>query len=186
MEYKIRAADASDIELLVRLIRLSFADAADRFGLTEHNAPRHPSNCTPAWIASEMGKAVQYYVLESRGSACGCVALEHAKPRLCYLERLGVLPESRGEGFGTALVNHVLETCRTLGAEIVQIGIISADTRLRLWYEELGFQETHTATYAHLPFEVAFLSNVLNKKTRSIVQKPPRIEEESCRRSKYR
>ena len=108
-----------------------------------------------------MKKEVHYYVLETGTIPCGCVALEHAEPKRCYLERLSVLPEFRRRGFGTALVNHVLMQCRSLGGEFVQIGIISADTELKQWYENLGFTETHTTTFAHLPFEVAFMIRIL-------------------------
>jgi N-acetylglutamate synthase-like GNAT family acetyltransferase len=164
MTYIIRDAVPSDTGLLAGLIRGSFQDVAHRFDLTEKNSPRHPSNCKDAWIVSEMEKDVHYYVLEADGAPCGCAAMEHASRNKCYLERLGVLPDSRGRGYGTALVNHVLEACRKIDIDLVQIGIISADTTLHTWYESLGFKETHTATFAHLPFEVSFMVKVLNEK----------------------
>ena len=167
MTYLIRDADTADLHLLAELIRTSFLDVAHRFELTGENASKHPSNCTPEWIVSEMEKGVHYYVLEADGTPCGCAAMEHASRRKCYLERLCVLPDRRGRGYGTALVNHVLETCRKTGAHFVEIGIIAADTTLLAWYESLGFKETHTATFAHLPFEVSFMVKVL-KETRTL------------------
>lgn len=165
MTYIIRDASPSDTGLLGGLIRGSFQDVARRFGLTEENSPRHPSNCTDEWIVSEMEKGVHYYVLQAdNGLPCGCAALEHASRKKCYLERLGVLPAYRGRGYGTALVEHVLKACRQTGADLLQIGIISADTTLQSWYESLGFNETHTATFAHLPFEVSFMVKVVKEK----------------------
>jgi len=104
-----------------------------------------------------MEKGVRHYVLEKNGSACGCAALEMIRPEVCYLERLCVLPEFRGLGFGSTLVNHVIGAGRNIKADRLEIGIIAADIRLRNWYEHLGFTLTHTAHFAHLPFEVAFL-----------------------------
>lgn len=161
MSYLIRQAQLDDSLLLAGLIRSSFLDVARRFGLTEQNAPRHPSNCTQEWIVTAMGKGVRHYILEREGSACGCAALEQINMEVCYLERLCVLPEFRAQGFGSALVNHVIGFGRGLKADRLEIGIIAADTRLRNWYEHLGFTLTRTAHFAHLPFEVAFLVHEL-------------------------
>ncbi len=164
MTYTIRDADFSDTALITALIRGSFEDVAVRFGLTEDNSPRHPFYCHDEWIVSDMEKGVRYYVLEADGTPCGCVALEYASRKKCYLERLGVLPAYRKRGYGTALVDHVLEICRKNGTDLVQIGIIAADTNLCTWYESQGFKETHTATFAHLPFEISFMVRVLKQK----------------------
>ena len=88
------------------LIRASFADVAGRFDLTPENAPTHPSNCTPEWILTAMGKGVAFLLLESPQGAVGCVAVERADREVCYLERLAVLPEYRRKGHGRELVGH--------------------------------------------------------------------------------
>ena len=161
MSYLIREAKSPDTLLLTGLIRESFRDVAERFGLTKENCPRHPSNCTQEWIVTALEKGVRHYVLETEGLACGCAALEQISVEVCYLERLCVLPEFRGRGFGSALVNHVMDAGQGLEAHRVDIGIIASDGSLRNWYEHLGFTQTHTATFAHLPFEVAFLVHEL-------------------------
>ena len=137
----IRAAGSDDIPVLSGLIRVSFRDVAERFALTFENCPKHPSNCTDEWIENDFARGVAYYILESGGTPVGCVALEKANPDLCYLERLGVLPQSRRKGFGKELVDHVFSEARALGARKVSIGIISGDTELKLWYQRIGFVE---------------------------------------------
>jgi N-acetylglutamate synthase-like GNAT family acetyltransferase len=156
--YKIRTCDRGDIEILVKTIRESFRTVAERFGLTQENPPRHPSNCTAEWIQQEMDRGVQYFVLESDGIVSGCVALEIASSEVCYLERLAVLPLQRQRGFGKALVEHVLSEAKLLGARHVDIGTIAEDTELKNWYKRLGFIETQTTEFAHLPFRVTFMS----------------------------
>jgi ribosomal protein S18 acetylase RimI-like enzyme len=77
------------------------------------------------------------------------------------LEKLGVLPQFRRRGFGKALVQHALAEAEAIGAYRVEVGIISAQAELRKWYRSLGFTETGTARFAHLPFEVMFMAKGL-------------------------
>ena len=162
MDYIITDATEADAGLLASLIRGSFADVAERFGLTPENCPTHASNCTPEWIHSAFAKGVKYYLMQTPQGPVGCVALERAETEVCYLERLAVLPPFRGHGFGKALVNHVVDRARELDMHRVEIGIISADARLREWYGKLGLSATTTAQFKHLPFEVTFMRKVLS------------------------
>jgi len=73
------------------------------------------------------------------------------------MERLGVLPPHRGQGYGTRLVRHTISQARESGASTMGIGIIAADTGLKDFYKALGFEEGETKTFHHLPFAVAFL-----------------------------
>lgn len=158
----IRKATTEDLALLAELIRQSFRNVAERFGLTSENCPKHPSNCTVDWVTAAMDKGVLFYVLEYCGTPCGCVALEQPKTGVCYLERLGVLPEFRCRGFGKALVLHVLEEAKALGIDRVEIGIIAEHTELKDWYGRLGFVvEREAVTFEHLPFKVTFMSLLL-------------------------
>lgn len=157
----IRAAGSADVPLLAGLIRDSFRDVAERFGLTPGNCAKHPSNCTEEWIRNDMTRGVMYYVLELDGTPGGCVALERENPDLCYLERLAVLPPERQKGLGNALVDHVFDQARSLGAKEISIGIISGQTELKRWYRKIGFVEGKTTEFKHLPFKVAFMTYAL-------------------------
>ena len=75
-------------------------------------------------------------------------------------ERLAVLPEHRGNGYGTRLAGHAINVARAMGATTVGIGIIAADTGLKAFYRALGFNEGETKIFPHLPFAVA-LMNIL-------------------------
>jgi N-acetylglutamate synthase-like GNAT family acetyltransferase len=160
-DYTIRNASKDDIPLLATVISTSFRDVAERFGLTAENCPKHPSNYTVDWIERDVARGMHYFVLEETDGICGCVALEKAGAEDCYLERLAVLPEKRRRGLGQALVEKVIAEARGLGAARVGIGIIAQQTELKRWYEKLGFIEGDTRTFAHLPFEVMFMSRAL-------------------------
>jgi ribosomal protein S18 acetylase RimI-like enzyme len=160
---KIRVCTNQDSQVLAETIRKSFQDVAERFGLTEENAPGHPSNCTTDWIRNDMEGGVTYFAIEDNNHVVGCVALERANTGVCYLERLGVLPDDRGRGFGKALVEHALSEARRLGVNYVSIGIIAEHTELRDWYKRLGFVEGKTKGFPHLPFCVTFMSYGVKK-----------------------
>jgi N-acetylglutamate synthase-like GNAT family acetyltransferase len=162
MEITIRQAAEADISRLVEIIRNAFFDVAVRFGLTEANCPKHPSNCQAGWIEQALANGARYFLLESDRLSYGCVALEQAGPEVCYLERLAVLPALQGRGYGRALVDHVLEEARLSGTRQVDIGIIAQHFELKEWYKRIGFLEQRTAYFPHLPFEVLFMSKILD------------------------
>jgi N-acetylglutamate synthase-like GNAT family acetyltransferase len=160
-ETRIRKADSTDISLLSGLVSECFRDVAERFGLTLENCPKHPSHCTDEWIEKDLTRGVTYYVLENDVMALGCVAVEKAAADLCYLERLGVLPEARRNGFGRALVEHVISRATDIGAKQISIAIIADDVELKSWYLQMGFTEGETKDFAHLPFVVQFMTYAL-------------------------
>ena len=161
MPYTIIEATPADIPRMVEIIRKAFYDVAVRFGLTEGNCPKHPSNCKVSWIEDALEKGARYFLLDSEGVSCGCVALDPASPEVCYLEWLGVLPAQRRRGYGRALVDRVLYEAKVIGSHRVDIGIIADHVELKDWYRRMGFVGQKTATFAHLPFEVLFMSMVL-------------------------
>jgi N-acetylglutamate synthase-like GNAT family acetyltransferase len=163
MSSKIRICTKEDTQVLAEIIRRSFQDVAERFGLTQENAPRHPSNCTVDWIQKDMKDGVTYFAMENKNHVVGCVALEQANSEVCYLERLAVLPDQRRRGFGKALVNYVLSEAKLFGVHYVSIGIIAEQTELKNWYTGLGFVEGESKEFPHLPFLVTFMSYGIKK-----------------------
>lgn len=155
---QIREATRDEAETLAGLIRQSFVDVAERFGLTPERTPSHPSNCQTDWVEKAMDKGVVYYLMEQGSRVVGCVAIENAGQGIFYLERLAVLPEIRRKGHGSMLVEHALNEARRMGAETVQIGIIAEQTELENWYKRRGFKTTGRKSFDHLPFTVAFMA----------------------------
>ena len=154
----IRDANEADIDTLVTLLRSSFRDVAERFELTIENCPKNLAFCTKEQIKSDFDRGLIYYILEKDGRPCGCVAIEKASPDVCYLQRLAVLPEHRRKGYGKTLVNHIFDRAGKNGAQKIEIGIISEDTKLKNWYKQFGFVQKGTKKFDHLPFIVAFMS----------------------------
>lgn len=159
----IRDATTKDVELLADIIRQSFYDVAKRFSLTPENCPKHPSNCTAAWIKSDQKRGVRYFILSKNGIPIGCVGLENPDSEICYLERLSVIPEMRRKGYGRTLSHHALECAKETGARQLSIGIIADQTELKKWYADIGFVEVGKKKFEHLPFEVAIMKFELGR-----------------------
>jgi len=153
----IREATESDIPAISEIIKTSYATVAQRYNLTPENCPKHPSNCTNVWVDNDFHRGVRYFVIESCSRLIGCIALEIASETSCYLERLAVIPEERNKRAGTKLVNSFIRKATELGLHKIGIGIISKQSELKQWYQNIGFVETGTKSFDHLPFEVTFL-----------------------------
>ena len=103
-----------------------------------------------------MERGVIYYIAENENLVAGCVALEPVNSNVCYLERLAVLSDQRRRDFGKKLVNHVLSKAKTLGTQRVNIGIITEQTELKIWYGRIGFIETDSKKFARFPIPSFF------------------------------
>ena len=154
---KIRTATTDDIAILSHIIKQSYKTVADRFELTHHNCPKHPSNCSDEWIEKDFSRGVQYHLLEADSGFVGCAAIEKTKSHICYLERLSVIPAERNKGLGDKLVKQMFQEARSMNFETMGIGIIAKQHELKNWYLKLGFVETGRKKFDHLPFEVLFM-----------------------------
>ncbi len=153
----IRETNIEDSEILAEIISESFKDVAERFSLTPENCPKHPSNYTVSWVEADFKRGVRYFILYQDNTPAASTGLEIPSSDICYLERLAVLPEMRGNHFGIELTRHVIKCAESEGIPKMSIGIIDEQTELKEWYRNLGFVETGTKSFPHLPFTVCFM-----------------------------
>lgn len=59
--------------------------------------------------------------------------------REAYLAELYVVPPRRGQGLGRALLAHVIDLARELGADRIELGTSEDDVAARKVYEKAGF-----------------------------------------------
>lgn len=83
-------------------------------------------------------------------------AVPHGEEIVAKLERIAVLPDYRGDGHGTALVQALLDDARRAGFDTF---LVHAQEPLQEWYEHLGFTATGSA------FEEAGMPHVAMVKT---------------------
>lgn len=155
---RIKAANVKDVAALSRIIRCAYQEVAERFDLNPENCAKHPSNCTAQWIQRDLDRGATYYMLEMESRPVACAALEPVNDRLCYLERVAVLPEFKQRGLGNRLVVYLLSEAKRLGKKEVGIGIIAQQQELVYWYQRIGFEKGETKRFDHLPFEVLFMT----------------------------
>jgi ribosomal protein S18 acetylase RimI-like enzyme len=76
------------------------------------------------------------------------VGLVTTRPNVWYegavalLDELYVAPEARGQGAGSALIDLVVETCRQLGVDLVEINVDEDDVDAQRFYRRHGFTST--------------------------------------------
>ena len=63
----------------------------------------------------------------------------HDEEIVAKLERFAVLPDHRGQGYGTRLVHDVLDDARRAGFDTF---LVHAQSHLHNWYKHLGFAST--------------------------------------------
>jgi len=66
-------------------------------------------------------------------------AVPHDEDIVAKLERFAVVPEHRGQGYGTVLVESVVDDARRAGFDTF---LVHAQAHLEDWYASFGFQST--------------------------------------------
>ena len=146
--------NASDLAIVVSE---SNKGVAEQFGINADNNPKDPSFYTKEWVISDFDRGEEYFLLTQYNKAIGCVAFEQPRSDTAYLNRLSILPNHRHKGAGELLVRHIFKYAREKDIVKVSIGIIASHDILKSWYLSLGFVETHTQNFEHLPFDVTYM-----------------------------
>jgi len=145
----------------VRVIRDSFITVADEFNITKQNAPTNPAFIEIETLQTMKQKGIDMYGAFINNAVIGFVAIEKVSEDLYYMEKLAVLPEYRHKGYGTRLIDFVVETVKKAGGKKISIGIINENKVLKDWYIRNGFFETEIREFSHLPFTVCFLERAV-------------------------
>ena len=77
------------------------------------------------------------------------------------LNMLGVLPEYRHNGIGKEIIDFSKIYANNHNCNKIKISIVEENTKLRKWYEPLGFVHTETKTFPSLPFTVGYMELIL-------------------------
>jgi ribosomal protein S18 acetylase RimI-like enzyme len=144
----------------VEVIRNSFRTVALEFRLNERNCPTHPSLMTLDKLL-ELEKKANLFGLFLADVQVGFVAIERADETLYYMDKLAVLPEYRHKGYGRKLVEFMFDYVKKSHGGNVALGMIDESAVLKNWYKQLGFKETGTKNFEHLPFTVCFMEKSL-------------------------
>ncbi len=148
----------SDLQKCLEVIRPSFGTVAEELGFTEESCPSHTAFMPLERLERDFDFGNPMYAYVKDGRFIGFVALRPKDDGICEMKQLCVLPEYRHLGIGRELVAH---TKRIAWEEFhrgkMTIGIIDEGAVLKAWYAGLGFIQTGTQRFEHLPFTVGFM-----------------------------
>lgn len=161
MQTKICDITSEDLRPSVKVIREAFSTVAADMGLTESNCPTHPSFVSIKQLEELRARGLRFLGLFLDGEQVGFVALERADHGVYYIEKLAIIPQSRHKGLGRYLLESAINMIRQIGGQKVLLAIINEHAVLKNWYDDLGFSETGTKRFEHLPFTVCYMEKSL-------------------------
>ncbi len=85
----------------------------------------------------------QYYVIEEEGRLIGgggIAVLENYDGTICELQKMYFLPEARGRGLGTRLIDICLEEAKAFGYQGCYLETMSYMETAKYLYEKYGFE----------------------------------------------
>jgi len=150
----------ADLRECAGLIRACFAGVAGQFGLTPSNCPSHPAFLKTDKLVKMRAEGARFLGLTVDDRLAGLVSVR-LRERLCYIEKLCVLPEHRHRGFGKRLMEAAEDYAREHGCQRASIGIIDENKVLKDWYVDMGFRVTDSKRYGRLPFTVCMMEKTL-------------------------
>lgn len=154
---EIRQVCYEELEQCAQVIRDSFRDVAEAFGLTRENCPGHTSFVEAAHLREEYGRGFAMFGAFANGALVGYVSTREIGDGVWELDHLAVLPAWRRRGTGGRLIDRCVAEAKQQDATTMKIGIIEENERLKTWYVSYGFRPSGTARFPHLPFTVGFM-----------------------------
>lgn len=156
----IRRAVSEDSSVISAIIRRSFKQQAELLHMTESRYPGYVAFENDNQAALRIANT-EVSMLLADALPVGTIGFYSKGSEMMtegFIERLAVLPQYRGRGYGRILMRHAEKNLFGRGCSSIQISIVASFERLRLYYEQVGYRFTHQATYPALPFEVLYLS----------------------------
>ena len=80
------------------------------------------------------------FVAELDGQAVGVYVMIDTRPQTVELVNIAVAEEQQGRGIGKQLVNHAIETARSLGYKIMELGTGNSSFGQLALYQKCGFR----------------------------------------------
>ncbi|MCD0467563.1 GNAT family N-acetyltransferase [Flavobacterium sp. ENC] len=84
-----------------------------------------------------------YFVVENEGEIVGCAGiapLENADPKICELQKMYFLPETRGLGIGSVMMEKCLQQARDFGFDKCYIETMPFMHAAQKLYKKSGFE----------------------------------------------
>jgi len=152
-----------DLRKSIKIIQTAFQTVADHFNLTPENCPLHPAFITYERLAANWHTSTTFYGQFIDDEQVGFIGIEKNKENRFYIVRLAVLPEYRHLGLGRELVSFACSRIFESGGTAVSIEIIDDNSRLKRWYEQLGFVVTGIEKLDSFPLTLCYMTKPLDR-----------------------
>jgi len=139
----VRAAGSADLRDLHLMVERAYRGDSARRGWTHEadllTGPRIAFASLEAMVADIRQRLL---VAERSNAIIGCVALIPQEEGLVYLGLLCVDPEAQAGGVGKAIIAAAEDAAITMGANRIEMTVISVRRELIAYYERRGFRRT--------------------------------------------
>ena len=158
-----RVSSDVDFQPYTKLLNLAFLTVAEEFNLTKLNCTTNNAFITSEELKTQLTSVKEFYCYFLDTIPVGFIGIEKSMraENLYYIENVAVHPEYRHENIGKQLMAFAINRIKDLGGNVISIGIIDSNIRLKEWYRQLGFRETSIKQFAYLPFNVCYLDKVI-------------------------
>jgi putative acetyltransferase len=137
MNFTLRPIAAADDAAVARIIRTVMPEfGADGPGFAIHDSE------VSAMSAAYAAPGCAYFVVESDGRVLGgggVAPLPDADADICELRKMYFLPELRGRGAGSAMMQHCLDAARSLGYKRCYLETLTGMDDAKRLYRKSGF-----------------------------------------------
>ncbi|WP_298805189.1 GNAT family N-acetyltransferase [uncultured Pseudokineococcus sp.] len=143
---RLRTAALDDVPAVVALVERAYRGEASRGGWTTEADlldGRRTDEASVAELVDAPGSAV---LLLEDGALLACchvrVLPSGGGPRRAHVGMVAVDPARQGGGTGRAVLDAAVEHARGLGAQVLEMTVITQRTELVAWYERRGWRRT--------------------------------------------
>ncbi len=138
MEPKIRLIEKKDNPFVAKIIRSVLVE----MGVPKVGTAYEDASLDRMFETYQANRA-RYYVIEEDGRIIGgggIAVLENYDGTVCELQKMYFLPEARGRGLGTRLIDLCLEEARAFGYQGCYLETMSYMETAQHLYEKYGFE----------------------------------------------
>lgn len=160
---ELRPAYSRDAEIISRIVRESYAEQAETLQIDFAKYPNFISFESPEMVELRMAGGDQVVLAYLDNLPIGTVSFRvlPGQPDRAHIKRFAILPRFRKKGYGPRLMEYAETSLRKLGVKEVEIASVAAFTRLRKYYEGLGYRAAERKSFPTVPFEVQFMDKLL-------------------------
>jgi ribosomal protein S18 acetylase RimI-like enzyme len=156
-EYRLRLADAEDIDPLVRLINAAFIVEKPIIDGDRIDVER----------LCAMYSTGKFLVLEENSALISCVYVELKEDRRGYIGLLAVEPDRQKSGLGRRMIAAAEKYLKDAGCEFADLRVVNIRAELQPIYEKFGYSVTAIAPIPDsIPLKIPSYFTVMTKDLR--------------------